>query len=243
MSLTKEQVMVLDKLSEEDVAKALKERERYVLQCNCFNGRSGRVFGGISNDINKPPRLSYESCHSCKGKRYIVPRKDLNISMIAAMSWSRAIGDDNKLLWSIPEDLKYFRRKTNKKSIIMGRKTHESIGRLLPNRLNIIVTRKLDYKVEGAIVVNSIRNAILSCDLTKEIMIIGGGEIYKEAMPFANKLYITMVDSLKDGDTYFPEILSEWEHHSRDDHPGTPSYSFHIYKLREEWKNDVLENI
>ena len=153
-----------------------------------------------------------------------------NISMIAAMGKNRVIGKDNSLPWHIPEDFKYFKRQTLKKPVIMGRKTYESIGRLLPKRKNIIVTRKLDYAVEGAIIVNSIKDAILLCDPDQEIMIIGGGEIYEAAMPYANKIYLTIIDAEPEGDAHFPHLGSEWVREETDRRDGDPSFSFNIFK-------------
>ena len=155
---------------------------------------------------------------------------DFNISLIAAMAKNSIIGKDNALPWHIPEDFKYFKKQTLKKPVIMGRKTYESIGRLLPKRKNIIVTRKLDYKVEGAIIVNGIEEAILSCDPEQEVMIIGGAEIYKAAMPYANKIYLTIIEAEPDGDTYFPLMKGEWVKTEEDRRDGNPSFSFNIFK-------------
>ncbi len=153
------------------------------------------------------------------------------ISIISAISENRAIGKDNKLLWDIPEDLKRFREITKGHPVIMGRKTYESIGRLLPDRLNIIITRDKFYKVKGAIIVNSLEDAINNATLviaseakqsqkkklsipskeegtalTKpEIFIIGGGQIYHQAIDLADKLYLTVVHAHIDGDSYFPD--------------------------------------
>ncbi len=132
------------------------------------------------------------------------------ISIIAAMSSNRVIGTENKLPWNIPDELKRFREITSGHPIIMGRKTHESIGKVLPNRTNIIITRDPEYKVEGAVVVHSLDEALdeaskktLSHD--REIYVIGGGEIYKQAIPKADKLYLTIIDKEYAGDTYFPD--------------------------------------
>jgi len=198
-----------DKISEADILEALKHIEAGRIKCGCGNGRSGAVFGGLK-PINKPSRgLVYQKCKTCNGKRYIVPKDELNVSLIAAMSKNRVIGKNNELIWDIPEDMKWFREKTKGKPVIMGRKTHESIGRLLPKRKNIIITRKLDYSVKDAIVVNSIEKAILECRNAPEIMVIGGGEIYKAALPFVNKIYLTIICKEFDGDTYFPKFDGE----------------------------------
>jgi len=148
----------------------------------------------------------------------VIERKEKRmISLIAAMAPNRVIGKDNALPWPmIKEDMKWFRDNTRGKSVIMGRKTHESIGRLLPKRKNIIITRKLDYSVEGAIIVNSIEDAFAACENEPEIMVIGGEEIYELALPYVDRMYLTHIcvhgPEQFDGDTYFPEFdKNEWE--------------------------------
>lgn len=129
------------------------------------------------------------------------------ISIIAAMDEKRGIGKDNKLPWHIPEDLKRFRALTSGHPVIMGRKTFESIGRLLPKRTNVIVTKDPSYKVDGAIVVHSLQEAL---DIAKqkeqnEVFIIGGGQIFQQALPLADKLYLTIVKGSFPADTFFPD--------------------------------------
>ncbi|WP_318508653.1 dihydrofolate reductase [Bacillus sp. T3] len=135
------------------------------------------------------------------------------ISLIWAMDVNRVIGKDNQLPWHLPEDLKFFKRTTMGHPIAMGRKTHESIGRPLPGRENIIVTRNKDYSSEGCTVLHSVEELIeFSRGLKEqEIFVIGGAEIFKEVFPVADRLYITKIDYSFDGDTYFPEIaMDEW---------------------------------
>lgn len=133
------------------------------------------------------------------------------ISLIVAMDENRVIGHENKLPWSLPSELKYFRETTEGKPVIMGRRTYESIGRPMPKRLNIIVTRDKNYKAVGCIVVNSNEDAIKAAKGSNEIMVIGGAEIYKLFLPIANRLYITKVHGTFKGDTYFPEFNEdEW---------------------------------
>jgi dihydrofolate reductase len=129
------------------------------------------------------------------------------ISIIAAISGNRALGKDNKLLWHIPEDLKRFKAVTSGHPVIMGRTTYESIGILLPGRMNIIVTRNKDYKIKGAVVCGSIEEAIEKAKQFdgKEIFIIGGGQIYNQAIKYTDKLYLTLVEGEYDADTYFPD--------------------------------------
>lgn len=129
------------------------------------------------------------------------------ISMIAAMSENRVIGRNNRLPWDIPEDLNRFREITRGHPVIMGRKTYESIGRLLPERLNIIITRDPNYKVEGAIVTHKLTDAIVYAESKerREIFIIGGAEIFAQAMSIADKLYLTIIHAAIEGDTFFPD--------------------------------------
>lgn len=138
------------------------------------------------------------------------------INIIVAISKNRVIGNDNKLIWSLPSDLKRFKQITTGNTVVMGRKTYESIGKPLPNRRNIIITRNSDYKVEGCEVVNSLEEALMLCN--NECFIIGGGEIYKQSLPLADKLYLTVINEDFDGDTYFPEIGDDWVKVSREDH-------------------------
>lgn len=133
----------------------------------------------------------------------------MKISMIAAIGKSRELGKGNKLIWKIPSDLARFREITRGHPVIMGRKTFESIGRLLPDRTNIIVTRDPDYKVEGAIVSNSIEEAIDKSKTepgSNEIFIIGGAQIYSSAIQYANKLYLTKINAEEpSADAFFPD--------------------------------------
>jgi dihydrofolate reductase len=138
-----------------------------------------------------------------------------NVSMIAAIGKNLAIGKNNDLLWSLPADLAHFKRLTTGKTIIMGRKTFESIGRPLPNRTNVVVTRQPDYVASGCLMAASLEKAIENAYHTRpseEIMIVGGGELYREGMNLSTKLYITWVDVQPDADTYFPAIDPKiWE--------------------------------
>lgn len=143
------------------------------------------------------------------------------ICIIAAIGENRELGKDNKLLWHIPEDLKRFKELTLGHSVIIGRKTFESIGRPLPNRTNIIVTRDKDYKAEGCIVTHSIEEAIKAARETTSgvsiesdafnkpldrVFIIGGAQIYQQSIKFADRLYLTLVHaSFPDADAFFPD--------------------------------------
>ncbi|MDO8551813.1 MAG: dihydrofolate reductase [bacterium] len=135
------------------------------------------------------------------------------ISIIVSLAQNRAIGSKNGLLWRIPEDLSHFKKITIGHPVIMGRKTHDSIGKVLPGRTNIIVTKDLDYKVEGGVVVNSLDQAIeLALRYSQgklgneEVFIIGGGQIYEQALPVTYKLYLTIVEGdYPQADTFFPD--------------------------------------
>ncbi|MEK0338459.1 MAG: dihydrofolate reductase, partial [Nitrosopumilus sp.] len=116
-------------------------------------------------------------------------------------------------------DMKYFKKNTIGKPIVMGRKTFESIGKPLPNRTNIIITRDQNYKAENCIVVHSLDEALKAAEGNQEVMVIGGSQIYKEFLPKANKLYLTVIDAEFDGDTYFPEYkVEEWEETAYEEH-------------------------
>lgn len=136
------------------------------------------------------------------------------ISAIVAMSENRVIGDDNHLPWHLPADLKHFKALTTGHPILMGRKTYESIGRPLPNRTNIIMTRNPSYQVAGCTVVTSIDKAIehASAIGSNEIFIIGGAEIYQQLLPHIERIYLTVVHETFEGDAFFPELNPrEWK--------------------------------
>lgn len=135
------------------------------------------------------------------------------ISMIVAVDKNLCIGKDNTLPFSIKEDMKWFKEKTIGKTIVMGRKTLESIGKPLPNRNNIILSRDTALEVEGAVVLNDYNEVIKRALLYGEqIVIIGGSEIYNLFLPYAHKLYVTLIDTeVEDGDTYFPEFINNYE--------------------------------
>ena len=137
------------------------------------------------------------------------------IRIIAAISKNRAIGKDNALLWRLSSDLKRFRELTTGSAVVMGRKTYESIGRPLPNRRNIIVTRDESYSAEGCECFASLESALDACG--RDCYVIGGGEIYSQAMPLADMLHITLVRGEFEADAFFPEIGKEWTKVSRQD--------------------------
>lgn len=134
------------------------------------------------------------------------------LSMIVAHADNRVIGKDNDMPWHLPADLAYFKRTTLGKPIIMGRKTYESIGRPLPGRKNIVISRDEEYRAEGVEVVGSVEAALALVSDVEEAMVIGGGAIYKHCLPAAQRLYITHIDANIAGDTYFPEYdLNDWQ--------------------------------
>jgi len=128
------------------------------------------------------------------------------ISSIVAIAENNAIGKDNQLLWRLPADLKHFKEVTTGHTVIMGRKTYESVGRPLPNRRNIIITRSTSLEIPGVEVVNDLQQALALCAGEEEVFIVGGAEIYKMAMEFTDRIYLTVVHSVFDADTFFPAI-------------------------------------
>lgn len=134
------------------------------------------------------------------------------LSLIVAHADNRVIGHNNQLPWHLPEDLKRFKRLTMGHHIIMGRKTYESLGRLLPGRTTVIVTRDATYKVEGAKVVHSIPEALAACVGDSEPFLIGGAELYIQGLPHVTRLYLTRVFAQVGGDAFFPELqMADWE--------------------------------
>ncbi|HHF2972135.1 TPA: type 3 dihydrofolate reductase [Vibrio diabolicus] len=133
------------------------------------------------------------------------------ISMIAAMADNRIIGKDNQMPWHLPADFAWFKRCTMGKPVVMGRKTYESIGRPLPGRLNIVISRDETLKIEGVTTVTSIEQALDVAGDVEEVMIIGGGAIYAACLPMANKLYVTHIEAAIDGDTQFPDWGDEFK--------------------------------
>lgn len=128
------------------------------------------------------------------------------------MAQNRVIGNNNELIWHLPADLKHFKTLTSGHHIIMGRKTFDSVGRPLPNRTNIIVTRQKDFKSEGCIIVNSLEEAIQKASSDDQPFIVGGADIYKQSLQYANSIELTIIDAVYEGDSYFPEIdTTKWK--------------------------------
>ncbi|HNV88507.1 MAG TPA: dihydrofolate reductase [Methylotenera sp.] len=157
------------------------------------------------------------------------------LSLIVALAKNNVIGNKNALPWHLPEDLKRFRALTMGHHIIMGRKTYESLGRLLPGRTTVIVTRNKSYKVEGALIANSLEAAIALCKDDDEPFLIGGAELYKVGLKLATRLYITQVHAEFEGDAFFADIdLTHWQLSEKKDHVSASGleYSDLIYQRK-----------
>lgn len=151
------------------------------------------------------------------------------------MSENRVIGNNNELIWKLSSDLKRFKELTTNNTVVMGRKTYESIGRPLPNRRNIIISRQPDYLVDDCEIVSSLEEALLLTN--SDCFIIGGGEIYKQSLEIVDKIYLTLVHKEFEGDTKFPELNKEWIEVSRanfdSDEKNEYNYSFIEYDRYE----------
>ena len=153
------------------------------------------------------------------------------ISLVAAMGRNRVIGKDNALPWKLPADMNRFREVTMGKPVIMGRKTFESIGRALPNRTNIIITRDADFRADECIIVHSPEEALAAAKNAQEVMVIGGSSIFEQFLPMAHRMYLTMIDEDFEGQTLFPAFNStEWHETERrafmPDEKNRYSYTF-----------------
>jgi len=167
---------------------------------------------------------------------------DIKISLIAAVPKNNVIGANGGMPWYLPSDFKFFKAQTMGKPMVMGRKQFETVGKPLPGRTNILVTRQRGYQPDGVIVINEFAaaidhaKAIAVADGVDEVMVIGGGEIYKLAMPIADRLYITHIDAEPEGDVVFPQIDDGWkcinkpefEPHEKD----TAQYEISVYEKR-----------
>ncbi|WP_428357309.1 dihydrofolate reductase [Methyloprofundus sp.] len=159
----------------------------------------------------------------------------MKLSLIVAMASNRTIGLNKQMPWYLSADLKKFKKITMDHPIIMGRKTFESIGRPLPGRQNIIISRNPDYQQPGCLVFNNLDNALQSCAEIDEVFVIGGATLYEATLERADKLYITEIQQAFDGDTWFPEInLEQWHEIAREDinndNNVTFNYSFIVYE-------------
>ncbi|MBN3581758.1 dihydrofolate reductase [Algoriphagus aestuarii] len=154
----------------------------------------------------------------------------MRILLIAAVAKNGVIGKENDLVWRIPTDFKRFKALTSGNYILMGRKTFESLGKPLPNRTHLVITRNPNYKVpEGHHVFESVEDAFIYCNkiAVEKLYVIGGGEIYRQTISIADELVITEVDATPEGDTYFPKIDStDWKEVSRESHPADEKNQF-----------------
>lgn len=160
------------------------------------------------------------------------------VSIIAAVARNGVIGKDNQLLWRLPEDMRHFRDTTRGKPVIMGRRTWESLSdafRPLPGRHNIVVSRNPAYQPAGATLASTLNDAILKAGSADEVFVIGGAELYQQALPIADRLYLTEIDQDFEGDASFPNIeKSNWEEASRENQSSSSGirYSFVLYRRR-----------
>jgi dihydrofolate reductase len=162
---------------------------------------------------------------------------NVKLALIVAMASNRTIGRNNELPWYLPDDLKYFKSVTMGKPIVMGRKTFDSIGRPLPGRLNIVITRNNEWRHAGVETASSLQQAVTiaaektAAEHTQEVMVIGGEEIYRAAIELADRLYITRVQAQVQGDAFFPEYdETGWQEVSRQEPTvqGDPPYFFQV---------------
>ena len=157
------------------------------------------------------------------------------VSLVAAMSENRVIGKDGTLPWRLPDDLKFFKRLTVDHTVIMGRKTFDEIKRPLDNRRNVVITRNPAFHPHGVTVVPSLAEALALGATEREVFVVGGGEIFREALPRADRLYLTVVHARVDGDTFFPEfdkdgwVLESDERHEADEKHAY-AFSFRCYR-------------
>lgn len=157
------------------------------------------------------------------------------VQFVVAYSRNRVIGRDNELPWRLPSDLAHFKRTTMGKPIIMGRNTWESLGRPLPGRRNVVITRNADYTAEGADIFPSLNDALAACSDVPVVSVIGGGRLFEAALPIADEIIATEIYSDIDGDVFFPPLnTAQWEEISRERQPEENGYLFDyvVYKKR-----------
>ncbi|NRR90302.1 dihydrofolate reductase [Winogradskyella undariae] len=186
------------------------------LKQNLIKEDTKKVIPEVSNETKETPQV-------------IKKKRTSELTIIVAEGEDNAIGKDNDLIWHLSDDLKHFKSITNGHYIIMGRKTFESFPKPLPNRTHVVITRQKDYKVPaGVIVVNSLNDAIDAARFDKQPFVIGGGEIYKQALPFVDKLEITRVHAtFENADTFFPKIdETRWREVSRTTHEADDKHKY-----------------
>ena len=161
----------------------------------------------------------------------------MSLSIIVAMARNRTIGVNNTLPWRCPEDLKHFKALTMGHHMIMGRKTFDSIGKPLPGRTTVVVTRNTDLQIDGCVVVHSLQQAFAASAGDAEVFIVGGAELYRQALPLVDTMYITEIQQDVAGDAHFPEFdMADWEETSRDarsqETPQPLNYHFVSYRRK-----------
>jgi len=167
--------------------------------------------------------------------------KKMDISIIVSMDKNKVIGKGSRIPWMLPADREYFKKVTMGHVVLMGRKTYESIGKPLDKRINVIMTRNVDYFPKGCIVVHSAEEVLVKFK-NRKLFVIGGGEIYKQFLPFANRLYVTLIDHEFEGDTYFSEIdsrvwIEAYKKQGIRNKENPYNYYFIIYERKRIYKN------
>ena len=165
---------------------------------------------------------------------------NIKVSLIVAMDKNRVIGKDNDLPWRLPKEFEYVKKTTMGHTLVMGRKNFESIGRVLPGRKNVILTRDKDFSFEGCVIAHSIKEVFELCKNDEEIFIFGGEQIYEMFLPYVEKMYITKIDYAFEGDTFFPEVnYEEWDEVSvklgTTDEKNPYTYHFHVYEKNKDY--------
>lgn len=163
------------------------------------------------------------------------------LSIIVAAAENNVIGNNNALIWHISADLKRFKHLTTGHTVVMGRKTFESIGRALPNRRNIVISRNPDLQMEGCEMTRSLEQALELVKNEDEVFIIGGGSIYREAWNRANRLYLTLVHTVTEGDTYIPSVdVTQWEEIRRQDFSASENDDFDYSFIDYQRRNNII---
>jgi len=170
----------------------------------------------------------------------------MKISLIVAMASNRVIGLNNKMPWHLSADLKKFKKITMGSPVLMGRKTHESIGRPLPGRTNMILSRNPDYRQDGCLVFNDLETALeKACENADEIFVIGGSDLYEAILPIADTIYLTIIHREFQGDAFFPDIdLNDWSEVEREDIKDDPyvAFSYSFLKFEKQAKTSTSKN-
>ena len=165
----------------------------------------------------------------------MMPRsRAMTVTIIAAMAENRVIGKDGAMPWHLPDDLARFKSITMGHPVIMGRKTFESLGRPLPGRQNIVLSRREGYAPEGVTVARTLDEALELAGVAREVFICGGGEVYREALPLAGRILLTVIHCVYEGDAVFPEIPGDFLETERIAGAGAPLHEFVTYERRRE---------